>query len=211
MTSPLPTPQSFLTNLLSALSSQPSDALPANIPPLSSDSKSPLLTLHCLFPSDLLPALDLLDRRLITRLVLQQDATPTSLTKIDPQAAQSDLEVYYVRSSQRSRYPHENLIGSNYEVRLQAWNCTCPAFTFAAFGFDGEESPSQAERSAGYGSAEAKDGWFGGLQLGQGFAPICKHLLACVLLERCGKFEDLVDKRILGREEMAGWAAGWPG
>lgn len=54
-----------------------------------------------------------------------------------------------------------------------------------------------------------KAGWrFGGLTLG-GDRPVCKHLLACVLVEHCKPFESFVDEREVSIEELAGWAAGW--
>ena len=38
--------------------------------------------------------------------------------------------------------------------------------------------------------------------------PVCKHLLACVLAQRCGVFADMVHERTVSRAEMAAWAAG---
>ena len=39
---------------------------------------------------------------------------------------------------------------------------------------------------------------------------MCKHLLACVFVERCkGLFGGFVEDREVGVEEAAGWAAGW--
>jgi len=45
------------------------------------------------------------------------------------------------------------------------------------------------------------------MMLGEEDVPLCKHLLACVLVERWRG----VEERVVGREEMAGWAAGWGG
>ena len=51
---------------------------------------------------------------------------------------------------------------------------------------------------------------FGGISLGDGMPPVCKHLLACVLAERCkGLFGGFVEERDVSVEEAAGWAAGW--
>ena len=51
---------------------------------------------------------------------------------------------------------------------------------------------------------------FGGLSLGDDMPPVCKHLLACVLAERCkGLFGGFVEERDVSVEEAAGWAAGW--
>jgi len=41
--------------------------------------------------------------------------------------------------------------------------------------------------------------------------PVCKHLLACALIERCGVLREFVEERTVGQEEAAGWAAGWGG
>lgn len=51
---------------------------------------------------------------------------------------------------------------------------------------------------------------FGGVTLGEGMPPLCKHLLACVLAERCkGVFGECVEERRVSVETAAGWAAGW--
>ena len=57
----------------------------------------------------------------------------------------------------------------------------------------------------------AGSGWnFGGLSLGEGMPPVCKHLLACVLAEQCGSlFGSCVEERRVSVETAAGWAAGW--
>lgn len=114
-----------------------------------------------------------------------------------------------MRSSHRSRRVQDG-VGTSYEVRTKAWNCTCPAFTFAAFSYeDGDYEGAGGEED------ENKEGIrdqerLGGLTLGNQ-VPICKHLLACVLIERCASLEAYVEKREIGTEEMAGWAAGWGG
>jgi hypothetical protein len=52
-------------------------------------------------------------------------------------------------------------------------------------------------------------GWsFGGLTLGSDM-PVCKHLLACVLIEHYTSFASFVNEREVSVEELAGWAAGW--
>lgn len=52
---------------------------------------------------------------------------------------------------------------------------------------------------------------WGGLMVEEEDVPLCKHLLACVLAERWDGAGALVEEREVGREEMAGWAAGWGG
>ena len=57
---------------------------------------------------------------------------------------------------------------------------------------------------------EGQDSWrFGGARLGNGMAPVCKHILACVLVERCEMFKAFVEEKEVSVEEAAGWAAGW--
>ncbi|MCJ1467806.1 hypothetical protein MMC07_006431 [Pseudocyphellaria aurata] len=186
---------------------------------LSSETKPILLTLHCLFPSDLLPALDLLDRRLVTQFELENIASPDPCGSEEAPTRQGKAEgraaVYYVRSSQRSRYSRATAeaSGTSYEVRLQAWNCTCPAFAFAAFG------PQDEDAQVDSGNDDEDDGrkdvrmedTFGGLALREREVPVCKHLLACLLVEMGGSLGEFANQRVVGREEMAGWAAGWGG
>lgn len=216
---PLPSPLAFLSSLFSSATSSAA----SNGPALSSETKPILLTLHCLFPSELLPALDLLDRRLVTRFVLEPLALPVDdayqrgseepLSRLENHEGRA--AVYYVRSSQRSRHPGAAVeaTGINYEVRLQAWNCTCPAFAFATFGPQDEDT--QAYLGNGDGDEKGKDAKmkyrFGGFALGEREVPVCKHLLACFLIEMGGGLGGFANQRVVERQEMAGWAAGWGG
>ena len=110
-------------------------------------------------------------------------------------------------------------MGTSYEVRTQAWNCTCPAFAFAAFadehmtGLDQKGDRNFEHLRSGREWDEdgmRDDERFGGLALGSD-VPVCKHLLACVMVESCEGLDEYVETRIVGRAEMAGWAAGWGG
>ena len=53
--------------------------------------------------------------------------------------------------------------------------------------------------------------WWGGLMRGGEEVPLCKHLLASLLAERWEVAGEMVEERVVGREEMSGWAAGWGG
>ena len=222
----------------------------------------------------------------------------------------NDITVYYVRSAaaamgetaqrQRrmvSRSGAGDGAGNDastttsiaYEVRTGAWNCTCPAFMFAAFpvrkpfatdpsdpsdtfdpvgitrralgqsgggsaedeedeeekdddvqkeegkedvmiqkGIEEEEEESPAPATA---TAEMKyhaDWSFGGGSRtkdatrshshsdahananvdANAETPVCKHLLACVLAQRCTVFAGMVEERTVSRAEMAACAAG---
>lgn len=186
-----------------------------------------MLTLHCLFSADLLPALDLLDRRLVTRFVL----APLEAKKIENEGNEFGEEeergtrktekrvaaaVYYVRSSQntyRSRARGDAGMAHHYEVRLRGWSCTCPAFTFTSFASSGNNDAVRENHNHGDEDGNVHTGeFFGGLLMGDGRdVPVCKHLLACLLVERGGGFEGFVEEIEVGPDELAGWAAGWGG
>ncbi|KAJ5833136.1 hypothetical protein N7474_001447 [Penicillium riverlandense] len=181
------------------------------------DTLKPLmLTLHCLFPNDLLLALDLLDRRLVRHLVptIEEDVSPTS-----------DQDIFLVMSASTVPPPGVSLSSSTftqhqkgYEVRLGAWNCTCPTFALSAFRevrptADAEPvTPEMVQDQTSKNLAYP----FGGTltrPVAEGAFPICKHILACVLFARCpGLFAPDEDGRCaVSRDELAGWCAGWGG
>lgn len=177
-------------------------------------------------------ALDLLDRRLIRRYV---STLPPSMlageafVEPSPSPVQHDpglrgrTVVYYVRSSQRGRHhaaSRRDVVGTSYEVRTRAWNCTCPAFALAAFAGrsprglsrDNDERLECLESGQEWNDDDNTgcDERLGGLALA-GDVPICKHLLACVLVERGRGLDEYVETTAMGKAEMAGWAAGWDG
>jgi hypothetical protein len=255
----LPSPRDLLTSLLSTISSIPVPS-PAEENPLPSapPSAQPLLaTLHVLFPSLLLPALDLLDRGLIARVSLTQ---PPALVKPEPEARtidqahteheslptrssalpeqgeqvarQTDIApTFYMATSlastmrRRGRGKSRDRDGDStreYLVQLEAWNCSCPSFTFDAFpppsrtAIDGgAESEQQDDSGQAVAAGGREEAWsIGGLSLDGtgkvGFGPAvpcCKHILACVLADKwpaVGK--NVVDKRV-ERAELAGLVA----
>ncbi|MCJ1410436.1 hypothetical protein MMC19_004521 [Ptychographa xylographoides] len=223
----LPASRFLLTSLFSSLPSSPFDLSenPQSNPLInvSTSTKSLLLTLHCLFPNVLLPALDLLDRGLVKRLVLppvSESSTLNAITVI-PAAQKSTIapgvptkhqvvSVYYVRSAQNVRYHSRHQVTTSsttsYEVRLDAWNCTCAAFTFAAFSVLGRDDRRGTNVAVG---EDKERGWFGGLADIEEEIPICKHLLACILIERCGLLRCFIEEVFVSRDEAAGWVAGW--
>lgn len=120
----------------------------------------------------------------------------------------------------------------SYEVRTRAWSCSCAAFAFAAFNgpaFSSSVSYLEDDASDGHGRVPVEEDemldapeqhWgaegkgcceWGGLMMGDGMVPVCKHLLASVLAEWWALAGDMVEKREVGREDLAGWAAGWGG
>ncbi|KAK1754335.1 hypothetical protein QBC47DRAFT_383671 [Echria macrotheca] len=168
--SPLPPPRAVLNNLLKAIAAIPLDNNPP--PPESKDHPKPqtsnplsqvpqphrhlIVTLHVLFPDLLLPALDLLDRRLVARVTLLNHPSPNPNSNPTPNLEpppETKTSFFLVRSAQpqrprrRHHHHHHQLnnttettsgrgggrvgIEKEYAVHIQAWNCTCAAFAFA--------------------------------------------------------------------------------
>lgn len=230
----LPSHRAFLTKLLSAVPETIQGRSVANpLADFATDHRQILLTLHVLYPNEFLPALDLLDRRLVTRLLVSRE-----VPKADQATQQDEPECYYVRSAQQQRagrFATSYDATANYEVRLTAWNCSCPAFAFAAFpstidsvlptndGGDAGSSTrvaqhhmarlSKAENLGKAPNVRAHDTTptVGGVYECSNDVPMCKHILACILVERCCLFTDFVEERRVSVAEYAGWAAGWGG
>jgi len=254
----LPTPRALITSLISSLPPSPSangetnDTTSHPLKILSGHSRAVLMTLHVLFPSLLLPALDLLDRGLVTRIIQVTASESQPVPTVKPPQAHIHLKqadeislsdqaealrqsrkqntVYLVRSAQESRFRgggrHSGASGgTSYTVRLEAWNCTCAAFTFSAFPATSSAYVPYSEEAngaklgfgddgrAGTFTREQEKEWqFGGKSLngadGTHPVPCCKHLLACVLTEKWegGLRQHLSEKRV-GRGEMAGIGA----
>ncbi|ELR01715.1 hypothetical protein VC83_00946 [Pseudogymnoascus destructans] len=227
---PLPTPHALLTALLSLPPSTTRPSTPNPTPNPLVHAPAPirtlLTTLHILLPTLLLPALDLLDRALLTRITTpphlpepsatSATASSTEATGSMPAAAPSQSQrkqVYLVRSSQTTG-ARGAVGGRVYIVRLGAWNCSCAAFAFSAFPgaasslvFDAEEEEEEVDVDVDGGHGGGGGEWqFGGVSrdgLGGG-VPCCKHILACVLAERMEGWVGVVKEREVGREEMAG-------
>ncbi|OAP57910.1 hypothetical protein AYL99_08648 [Fonsecaea erecta] len=211
------------------------------------------LTLHMLFPHELLPALDLLDRGLVTNVMVKHSATRqndqegmpglrTSAGQDCPvlehaevqhleQSGGNSCEVFYIQSSSavdkqlsRSRiYPrggHTSMVIPFYEVRLDSWNCTCPAFSISMFqslNLQHNRDPGALESDLHIGRTSKSTGKikgeleFGGIAVTK-FAkvPSCKHLVAAFLAKAApALFTDSVQKSTVSREEAVAWGAGW--
>lgn len=199
----------FLTSLVETLTSIPQpvdsnpdrDHEPCNIP---RDSRQLLLTLHVLFPSLLLPALDLLDRRLVTCFRIPGDPEGT-----EPDEALS--RIYVVRSlgatlNRRTRDTASSL--RKYLVRLSAWNCSCANFALDMFPLAATQPVESCEdtkaHSRSFGGM-GRDGLTGACA----DVPCCKHLLACLLAERWASvLGHYVEERGVSKEQLAGLVAG---
>src|ERR1700760_2452987 len=202
------TTATFLAALLDSASSaiQPlkatdTDHTETNLNPLSnetlpSSARTLLLTLHVLYPTQFLPALDILDRRLLTRLIPPSSTQPPSAEPPSPPSRRTHHQgIYLVRSaaatststqpphdasaattSTTSRF-HDVLAPQVYEVRLRAGNCSCPAFVFAAFpaAADDDDDDDGDVAEAGVGEEQEELEWLagendalGGLRRGKG-------------------------------------------
>ncbi|OBT67969.1 hypothetical protein VE03_02443 [Pseudogymnoascus sp. 23342-1-I1] len=178
--SPLPTPRALLTALLSS-PPLPPNTRPTTPNPNPNPNPNPLLhappsirtlltTLHILLPTLLLPALDLLDRALLTRITTPPHLPEPSTTSATgpstaaPAAAPSRAQrtqIYLVRSSQGTTRARGAGGERVYVVRLGAWNCSCAAFAFSAFPgaasslvFDAGEEEVEGDDAAAGGSGE---------------------------------------------------------
>jgi len=207
-------PRDIVTSLIDSLYHPDEDQESSN--PLrhaSQQIQNTLLTLHVLFPNELLPALDVLDRGLVIHMLLQTAPNDKANSEdgergVD-QLSLSPTQMYLVRSGQQASRLRQANYTSQYEVRLTAWSCSCPAFAFSAFPATSLEQianrgpPAQCVQDAADGKWK-----IGGVSTGID-VPICKHLLACALVEHGGVFAGLVERRRVSVDEMAGWAAGW--
>ena len=207
----VPSQRKFLTTLIKNLASTQSAHTSSvaegssHLPPAS---RPLLLTLHVLFPSLLLPALDLLDRRLVTHLIVPgqqaggEHATETHIVKsVGTTIARRRNDSAAVASSSSSS------LKRSYVVSLRAWNCSCASFAFDAFPAAEEAADQRGDERMG------TDWEFGSMSLdglsGVGEdVPCCKHLLACLLAMEWGEvLGSYVERKEVSREEYAGTVA----
>ncbi|KAK0708970.1 hypothetical protein B0T26DRAFT_599442, partial [Lasiosphaeria miniovina] len=237
----LPSPCCVLTSLVDTIASIPlqqppglaqqqeARTNPLRLVPLS--HRYLIVTLHVLFPGLVLPALDLLDRGLVARVVLGRVGhhgygNNTVAAGSAPQEATATVK------PGGAPLPAE----ATYMVRLGAWNCTCAAFAFAAVSgtttdtatAHTQNGPAAATETEAHGpkdtelvvEPEEAEWSFGGMSLGGDTsegegeegggdaAPMCKHLLACLLGERWqAALGSYVVERTVTRDEMAGIVA----
>ncbi|OJD20010.1 hypothetical protein AJ78_00026 [Emergomyces pasteurianus Ep9510] len=154
--------------------------------PLLSKVKPLLLTLHCLFPNELLLALDILDRQGIKRYESYNHKHGSSKGTADDEKGQSrggmGGGIYFVPSSSppssssytsgmnptRTNNNNNNRNNNNsnndnpsnsHIVCLNAWNCSCPAFALAAYQhLDSPQTTTEAQQqNGGRGGGEGGD------------------------------------------------------
>lgn len=200
-------------------------------------AKQLLTTLHFLFPHEMLPALDLLDRRLVNHLIVSPAGSGDEETSTDAEPLHTATnEVFYVQSASavttssksKSRRRAYNPNGTHYEVRLKAWNCSCPAFASSAFSRQSylatnrdrdnhgevetnQAPPTEHDRNLPDLELASTAQPFGGSLVLEGTGtPVCKHILAAFLgSEVPGLFGHGIVRRHVSKEEAAGWAGGW--
>lgn len=229
--------------------SQPNNQNPfSTLSPSELSRVKPLiLTLHCLFPNELLLALDILDRGLVRRLVNEDEdqdqvhngeevhsfSFPSSSSSPIENSKPAEAIFLVISTSNSTTITREEDKG--YEVRLQAWNCSCPSFTISAFRDPEEAGPEldsdnidvevddnvdiPVEPLSSTSSATTTEEYRFGGTLTRGVTrsspPVCKHLLACVLLVRCprlfGTGTGPHSRLVVSAKELAGWCAGWGG
>jgi len=234
------TERQFFTSLISSISTEPiPDAINSN--PLKlfasphTNTRQIFLTLHVLYPKELLPALDLLDRGLIYHLHTNQGRLPAQKRTYHVRSAQEPPSWQRKQQVHHSHRTEIDVADSGsaaaeemrtdvtyYETRPWAWNCSCPAFVFAAFpatasdhhheGSVATARACEAPSVSDEGDAAKQRKWMaGGFTRGDD-APVCKHLLACVLVEHCrGLFGQFVKEREVSLDEVIAWGAGWGG
>ena len=197
----IPSHRQFLTSLIESLSAGQRSPAEEESHIIPSDRRQLLLTLHVLFPSLLLPALDLLDRRLVTGIKF------SDLGPVEETAPQ----LYIVKSlgtTLRRRNQDVASRSRSYVVRPKAWNCSCASFTLESF--PARRSPAEEKN----GVKRETNWWFGGMSL-DGLVsvgedvPCCKHLLACLLAEQWHNLiGGYVESKELSKDELAGTVAG---
>ena len=153
---------------------------------------------------------------------MEQESTQTQNPETKVKGRKRNV-IYQVRSSQAPKSRFKDSISTSsliYTVRLPSWNCSCAAFAFESFPgltLSREHQPwldlegsDEDDHAADRHDETDEDGWqFGGLSFeglkgGEGKAPVCKHLLACLLVERWAVLGGHVKEREVVREEMAG-------
>ena len=209
--------------------------LPFAVPPIHAKrAQSLLVTLHFMYPHELLPALDLLDRKLISchnSLYSTESQCPMSGIPSGERGVLGDItventkiETFYIKSASAAieetvlpfhhRQAHAQ-IEFYYEVRLDSWNCTCPAFAYASTSSSldspdhtkqvDDERPIDKEDVEGCSAIS-----FGGSSTTSSDVPMCKHMLAVAMWKAApSAFGDSVNMHYTNIATTAGWAAGW--
>jgi hypothetical protein len=187
--------------------------------------KNLLLTLHCLFPNELLLALDILDRGFVMRYTYPNSHNLNNDIDNDTERENNDETLIFIVQSTSNHDREAGGVGRGkvYHVHLKTWNCSCPAFVMNCFP---PATPGDSNDDSDMidviveGQSDTEEAWFGGtlrnreVSYDDRSVPICKHILACVLVARC---PNLFGRKCLTYElnnadtdranEVAGWCA----
>ncbi|KAG6043709.1 hypothetical protein E4U17_000877 [Claviceps sp. LM77 group G4] len=213
MANSLPSHSQLLSSLITSLhkecsiqqSSQADDAQPKPESPqndITSRHRSLLLTLHVLFPSIVLPALESVDSQLVARLQLKEDmfncepgpclmntseGRVREYFQVEDESSifgQSSFSAYAVQPSSLSaaiQLPEPLRINAMSDVNivhLTAWNCSCD-------DFHGSKVYHRTvdERRGVHASNAYSSGLYGKPGANGEEMACCTHLLACLVLE----------------------------
>ncbi|KAG5953980.1 hypothetical protein E4U53_005973 [Claviceps sorghi] len=245
----LPTHQQLLSSLVASLSepgecsvppsSQQTDGAQRQPHPLDGTSRrrTLLLTLHVLFPSLVLPALELVDNQLVTKLqVPDQDADPEPgpietggdgggpERLASPEDNNKSHEVsgpqgrlrpsaYAVQSLSRSsaRQLHANAASKVHIVHLAAWNCSCNDFhrnKFYRQVLDDRWSTRTSSACSPDSSGISGASLLPCTSVDEKDVACCKHLLACLIVERLKGSQAKSTERVFSKSEIATLIAG---
>lgn len=230
----------FITDLFTQLSEIPAppNAQTNNVfddlmPEDNAKVRNIFVTINGIIPNIMLHALNILDKRLIRSYAYK---------KHDGEDEESLLFVIQSTTIDKinDRHSNDSFEAGNdvYNVHLKTWNCTCPDFTMqvvSSLDDEGESTEnarytvnsnathvneSIRDNDIGITVPEGDDKWFGGIlrgregSYGDESVPICKHLMACLLVS---KVPNLFARYALqctvqegdeeGINEVAGWCA----
>lgn len=207
MANSLPSQQQLVTDIIDSLaktSPSHSSSSETNNEESASNRRKLLLTLHVAFPNYLLPALDLLDRDLVTQIKAVEDNLGDGQ---DDEASNQGPRIHVVRSlGSTIKHSRAEVHSKAYLVSLDAWNCSCEGFALDVFanGAHVQQNARTSDRrtSMAFGGQQTT------LQNGGEGLPCCKHLLACLLATKWKRvFGSHVTYKSCTSKELAGIVA----
>lgn len=173
------------------------------------DAQRIIHTLNEILPAEFIPALDILDQRRAIRYVLLGRISESDRerdTKQNIISQDNEYYIYHVTSS-APRYIDDDCVArQRFEARLDTWSCSCDVLTWAGTKNylhykDGGLGKNWYEGTV---RAEPGDVFWGGCAQDGDKPPVCRHLLACALAERCeGLFGDFIKSEWATIEELA--------
>lgn len=171
-------------------------------------AKASLLTLHFLFPHELLPALDILDRRLVNGFRYVENPPDSPPVVYYVQSASAVTESNSGRTA-NSRFRNAWIPSkAHYEVRLDSWNCSCPAFAQSQLKMLRKTPITGSSDAEGSNAAHVLFG--GSVTKDNTFVPVCKHILAtAVYASASDLFGYGCRYETVSAGHLASWSAGY--